>query len=327
MQPAMLTRRLVLSAPLLALGARAAVAARPGFEAFLDGVAAEARDQGISDATLRQALRGLQPNARVLELDRAQPEFTQTWQHYRDTRLSGTRIAAGQAIYAQDRDLLDAVRTELRVDPAVIMGIWGLETNYGGFTGGFNVVQALATLAWDGRRASYFRPELLAALGILDNGDVSFPRMLGSYAGAMGQPQFMPTSFRRYAVDFDGDGKRDIWDDRSDVLASIANYLGKSGWRAGEPWGVAVSLPPSVGAADAGKPGRAAVSAWARRGVRLADGQRLPRGDLPAYLVLPAGEGGDAFLVYPNFAAIRRYNPSDFYALAVGLLGDRVAEA
>jgi membrane-bound lytic murein transglycosylase B len=320
----MLKRRLVLTAPLLALGATPAVAA-DGFAAFLDSVAAEARYKGISDATVRQALRGLQPNQKVLELDRAQPEFTQTWEHYRDTRLSSTRIAAGRSIYGQDRDLLAAVRTELQVDPAVIMGIWGLETNYGSFTGGFNVVDALATLAWDGRRASYFRPELLAALGILDHGDVSFARMLGSYAGAMGQPQFMPTSFRRYAVDFDGDGKRDIWDDRSDVLASIANYLGKSGWRAGEPWGVAVSVPDTVGEADAGKARRAPVSTWARRGVRLADGRRLPHAEVPAYLVLPAGEGGDAFLAYPNFAAIRRYNPSDFYALAVGLLGDRMA--
>jgi membrane-bound lytic murein transglycosylase B len=326
MHRSMLTRRLVLAAPVLALGARAARAQSSGFDSFLDGVATQARAQGVSEAILRQALRGLRPNHKVLELDRAQPEFTQTWQHYRDTRLSSTRIASGQAIYGQDRALLAAVRTELAVDPAVIMGIWGLETNYGSYTGGFNVVDALATLAWDGRRASYFRPELLAALGILNHGDVSVDRMLGSYAGAMGQPQFMPTSFRRYAVDFDGDGKRDIWDDRSDVLASIANYLAKSGWRAGEPWGVQVRLPPQMGPADAGKESRASLTAWARRGVRLADGRRL-RGDLPAYLVLPAGQGGDAFLAYPNFAAIRRYNPSDFYALAVGLLGDRVAEA
>jgi membrane-bound lytic murein transglycosylase B len=315
----MLTRRLALTAPLLALAAAPA-----GFEGFLAGVAAQARDLGISDRVLRTALSGLRPNQKVLDLDRNQAEFTQTWEHYRDVRLSSTRVGLGRTAYGQDRDLFAAVRTELRVDAAVIAGIWGIETNYGGFTGGFNVVDALATLAWDGRRASYFRPELLAALGILDHGDVSFPRMLGSYAGAMGQPQFMPTSFKRYAVDFDGDGRRDIWDDRSDVLASIANYLAHSGWRAGEPWGVAVSIPQSIGEADTGKDGRAPLSAWARRGVRLADGAPLPRTDLPAYLLLPGGEGGDAFLAYPNFAAIRRYNPSDFYALSVGLLGDLV---
>jgi membrane-bound lytic murein transglycosylase B len=320
----MLTRRLTLAAPLLALSAVRTRAA-PSFEGFLAGIAAQAHDQGVSDRTLHQALTGLRPNPKVLELDRAQPEFTQTWAHYRDTRLSATRIGLGRTAYGQDRSLLAAVQTELQVDAAVIMGIWGMETNYGGFLGGFNVIEALATLAWDGRRASYFRPELLAALGILDHGDVSFPRMLGSYAGAMGQPQFMPTSFRRYAVDFDGDGKRDIWDDRSDVLASIANYLAHSGWRLGEPWGAAVTVPPGLGEADAGKSGRAPLSAWARRGVRMANGERL-RGDLSAYLVLPGGEGDDAFLAYPNFAAIRRYNPSDFYALAVGMLGDRVVQ-
>ena len=313
----MLTRRLTLAAPLLALSPLRARAA-PGFEGFLAGVASQARGQGISERTLNQALTGLRPNQKVLELDRAQPEFTQTWEHYRDTRLSPTRIALGRTAYTQDRDLLAAVQTELQVDAAVIMGIWGMETNYGGFTGGFNVVEALATLAWDGRRASYFRPELLAALGILDHGDVSFPRMLGSYAGAMGQPQFMPTSFRRYAVDFDGDGKRDIWDDRSDVLASIANYLQRSGWRIGEPWGVAVTVPPGLNDS-----GHASLTAWSQRGVRLADGGAL-RGDISAHLLVPGGEGGDAFLAYPNFAAIRRYNPSDFYALAVGMLGDRV---
>ena len=318
----MLTRRTTLGAPLLALGS-------PGsFATFLGSVASQARAQGVSARVLSAALDGLRPNARVLELDRAQPEFTQTWAHYRDTRLSSTRIAAGRAAFGQDRSLLAAVRTELAVDAGVIMGIWGLETNYGSFTGGFNVVEALATLAWNGRRARYFRPELLAALGILEHGDVTAGRMLGSYAGAMGQPQFMPTSFRRYAVDFDGDGRRDIWNDRSDVLASIANYLARSGWRAGEPWGAAVRLPEGIGRGDAGVGGRAAGAAWARRGVRPIEGGRLA-GDLPAYLVLPGGEGGDAFgdafLAYPNFAAIRRYNPSDFYALAVGLLGDRVS--
>jgi membrane-bound lytic murein transglycosylase B len=319
----MLTRRAIFAAPLLAVSAKEAGAAQ-SFGGFLNGVASEARGHGVSDRILREALSGLTPNQKVLELDQRQPEFTQTWAHYRDTRLSPTRLSNGRALFADDRALLAAVRTELRVDPGVIMGVWGLETNYGSYTGGFGVVQALATLAWNGRRAQYFRPELLAALGILEHGDVSVARMVGSYAGAMGQPQFMPTSYRRYAVDFDGDGKRDIWDDRSDVLASIANYLAHSGWRAGEPWGVAVEVPDGIGENDAGRSGRAPVAAWARRGVRAAGGGRLPIVDGPAYLLLPGGQGGDAFLAFPNFAAIRRYNPSDFYALAVGMLGDRV---
>lgn len=318
-----LTRRATFAAPLMALGS-APARAGSGFAGFLDSVAAEARARGVSEAVLRAALSGLQPNQKVLALDRSQPEFTQTWSHYRDTRLSATRISNGQGLYVEDRSLLAAIRTQYGVDPGVIMGIWGLETNYGAYTGGFNVVEALATLAWDGRRARYFRSELIAALRILEHGDVSVPGMVGSYAGAMGQPQFMPSSFDRYAVDFDGDGKRDIWTDRSDVLASIANYLARSGWRPGEGWGIAVSLPAGAGDTATGQQSRAPLAAWAQRGVRLADGTMLPRSAVPAYLLLPGGAGGDAFLALPNFGAIRRYNPSDFYALAVGMLGDRV---
>lgn len=321
----MLTRRfLVTAAPLAAAGPSAPAQAAGSFAAFISGVWAEGRRAGISEAILNEALGALQPNQKVLDLDRRQPEFTLTWDHYRSTRLSDQRIALGRAQWLQHRTLLQQVRAAYRVDPGVIMGIWGLESNYGGYTGGFNVVEALATLAWDGRRAGFFRQELMAALRILEAGDVTFPRMLGSYAGAMGQPQFMPSSFFRYAVDFDGNGRRDIWNNTADVLASIANYLAQSGWRGGEPWGEQVVLPPGFDPAGAGRDNRRSVAEWSRLGLRRLDGGELiPRG-IPAALILPDGGGGEAFLAYPNFSVIRRYNPSDFYALTVGMLGDLV---
>jgi len=319
----MLTRRFLLAAAPAAFAAPAR-AATGSFASFISGVWAEGRRAGIGEAVLGQALGGLRPNRKVLDLDSSQPEFTMTWEHYRTTRLSDQRIALGRSHWRPNRAVLAQVQAAYGVDPGVVMGIWGLESNYGGFTGGFNVVDALATLAWDGRRARFFHPELMAALRILDAGDVSFPRMLGSYAGAMGQPQFMPTSFFRYAVDFDGSGRRDIWDDTADVLASIANYLAKSGWRAGEPWGEQVALPAGFDPIAAGRENRQPVAQWSRIGVRRADGGALaPRASMAA-VILPDGEGGEAFLVYRNFSAIRRYNPSDFYALTVGMLGDLV---
>ena len=294
------------------------------FPSFVGSRRAEARRAGISERTLDRALAGLQPNAKVLELDRHQPEFTLTWDRYRATRLSEQRIANGRDAFRQNRPTLLAISSRFGVDPGVIVGIWGLESNYGGYTGGFGVVEALATLAWEGRRATFFRAELISAFRILDHGDVTPQRMTGSYAGAMGQPQFMPSSYQRYAVDFDGDGRRDIWDSRADVLASIANYLAKSGWRAGEPWGQPVRVPPGLDVARTGRENRRTLGEWMRMGVTRADGRPFSRGDVPAALVLPDGAGGEAFATYGNFNVIRRYNPSDYYALSVGLLGDSV---
>lgn len=294
------------------------------FGTFLASVRIEARRGGISDAVISQAFAGIRPNQKVIELDQRQPEFTQTWAQYRTSRLSDARISAGRNVYGQNRPLLDAITRRFGPSAAVVMGVWGIETNFGGYTGGFNVIEALATLAWEGRRAAYFRKELIAALHILQDGDISPRRMTGSYAGAMGQPQFMPSNFATYAVDFEGNGRRDIWDSRPDALASIANYLAKSGWRAGEPWGQPVLAPSNIDPGLAGRDRRQALGEWMRLGVRRIDGTAFSRTDVPAALLLPDGSGGDAFLVYANFAAIRRYNPSDFYALAVGLLGEAV---
>jgi membrane-bound lytic murein transglycosylase B len=320
----MLSRRtLIASSVLLPLPA---LAQEGSYAGFLDGVRAEARRAGISEPTLRAAPFGATPNAHVLELDRHQPEFTLTWAQYRAKVLPQSRLVAAREAFARHRGVLTEVWQRYGVDPRVIVGIWGLESNFGARTGGFNVVEALATLAYDGRRASFFRAELMSSLRILDHGDVSPQGMTGSYAGAMGQPQFMPSSYLRYAVDFTGDGQRNIWTSLPDVFASVGNYLGRSGWKAGEIWGQPVRVPAglvSPGGRDDVRP----LGQWERDGVRREDGAPFrPEGHgTAAALLLPDGTGGDAFLVYGNFKAIRRYNPSDFYALAVGLLGDAAA--
>ncbi len=302
-----------------------AARAQDGFGGFLSGVRAEARRSGIRDATLDAAFAGISPNQKVIDADRKQPEFTMTWTRYRGFTMSDKRIARGRDAYAANRDLFARVSERYRVDVAPIAGIWGLESNFGTDTGSYNVIEALATLAWEGRRAAFFRSQLLSALKILDHGDVVPGRMMGSYAGAMGQPQFMPDSYLRYAVDFEGNGRRDIWDSRADVLASIANYLAMSGWRYGEPTCQPITVPPQIDAGSVGRDVKRPLGEWQRMGVRRADGSAFSRPDPVGAVVMPDGAGGAAFMVYANFTAIRRYNPSDFYALAVSLLGDMVS--
>ena len=302
----------------------AARAQQDSFAAFLAGVRAEARRSGVRDSTLDAAFAGISVNQKVIDADRKQPEFTMTWVRYRSFTMSDKRVARGRDAYAANRDLFARVSQRYRVDVAPIAGIWGLESNFGTDTGSFNVIEALATLAWEGRRAAFFRSQLISALKILDHGDVQPSRMLGSYAGAMGQPQFMPDSYLHYAVDFDGNGRRDIWDSRGDVLGSIANYLALSGWRYGEPACQPIQVPPEIDASTVGREVRRPLGEWQRMGVRRGDGSAFSRLDPVGAVVMPDGDGGAAFMVYANFAAIRRYNPSDFYALAVSLLGDMV---
>ena len=315
----MLKRRWLLAASLSTLAT-----AQDSFQGFLVRIRTEARRAGISAATVERAFSGVQPNQKVLEHERHQPEFTMTWAQYRALLVTEQRIAAGRAAFQQNRELLARVQDRFGVDPGVITGIWGLESSFGTGMGEFHVVEALATLAWEGRRASFFRGELLAALRILDHGDVTPVHMLGSYAGAMGQPQFMPSSYLRYAVDFEVHGRRDIWTSKPDVLGSIANYLAQSGWRGGEPWGQAVRGQAGLDLAAGASEGRRSVDEWARLGIRAIDGGPLRRINGLAAVLLPDGPAGEAFLTFANFGAIRRYNPSDFYALAVGLLGDAI---
>jgi membrane-bound lytic murein transglycosylase B len=323
----MLSRRVLLSAaPLAALPLTAPRAAGLGFDAFLRALRAEALRGGIRPDVVGAALSGLSPNPKILQLDHHQPEFTLTWAQYRARVLPNARLQAGAEALRSHQPLFAQVEQRYGVNPGVIIGIWGLESGFGAKTGNYGVVEALATLAYDGRRAGYFRSELMNSLRILNDGDISPRGMTGSWAGAMGQPQFMPSSYLHYAVDFDGDGRRDIWTSMPDVFGSVGNYLAKCGWRAGEPWVQPVLVPAGyAGVAD--RDSARTLGAWEAAGIRRIDGTRFSRQDVHGALVLPDGPGGEAFMVYPNFHVIRRYNPSDYYALAVGLLGNRSLEA
>lgn len=296
-----------------------------GYNQFLAGVRSDALRMGVSGGILDQALALNTPNAKVLQLDRHQPEFTLTWAQYRDRVIGSTRLANAASAYRDNSTLLTGLWDRFRVDPRAVIGIWGLESNFGTRIGSFGVVDALATLAYDGRRSAFFRSELMNALKILGHGAITPRAMLGSYAGAMGQPQFMPSSYLRYAVSFDGSGQADIWTSRADSFASIANYLGKCGWVAGQPWGQPVSLTRPIDPSQAGRQTVRALGDWQAMGVRRQDGQDFSRSDIRGALLLPDGASGDAFMVYDNFNVIRRYNPSDFYALAVGLIGNAAA--
>ena len=321
----MVNRRVMILGAALPFFARP-VLAQDEFGGFLNGLRAEARRAGIREATLQQAFAGVQPNQRVIELDRRQPEFTLTWPEYRARLLPDSRLQAAQENYARERGLLVQVEQRFGVDPLIIMGIWGIESAFGANKGSYRLIEALSTLAWEGRRAAYFRTELINALRILDQGDVTPARLTGGYAGAMGQPQFMPSSYLRYAVDFDGDGRRDIWDDKADVFGSIANYLAKNGWRRDEPWAQAVRLPAGFDTAAAGRDNRRSLGDWMRAGVRRQDGSGFERPEILGAVVVPGGAAaGEGYMTYANFNVIRRYNPSDFYALAVGLLGAAAA--
>ena len=317
-----------------ALGAAAfgATAARPasarpadGFDGFLSGLRADARRAGVGDDTFDRAFAGVSPNQRVIELDRKQPEFTMTWAQYKERVLPIGRIAAARENAQAQAGLMRRVGDRFGVDPFTVVGIWGIESAFGANKGKFRLTEALATLAWEGRRAKFFRAELIAALRILQQGDVTPERMTGGYAGAMGQPQFMPSSYLRFAVDFDGDGRRDIWNSVPDVMGSVANYLARSGWKGAEPWGQPIQVPAEFDASIAGRDNKRSLAEWMGMGVRREDGSGFSRPEVAGAVLLPDGRGGDAFMVYDNFNAIRRYNPSDFYALAVGLLGNAAA--
>jgi len=297
---------------------------RQAFARWLADFRAKARASGISEATLRTALDEAQFLSDIIPLDRAQPEFTRTPWAYLDTAVSPQRIATGQEKLQDVRREADAAAARYGVPASIMVAIWGMESNYGSNYGNTPTVDALATLGFDGRREEWARGELLAALKIIDKGDIDRAHMIGSWAGAMGQTQFMPSNFLAYAVDADGDGRRDIWGSMADVTASTANFLARSGWQAGKPWGVEVQLPAGFDHARADPSVRQAATQWAAEGVRSMDGQALP--DLTdGSILLPAGARGPAFLVGANFRAILRYNNSTSYALAVGLLSQRLA--
>ncbi|MBI1775118.1 MAG: lytic murein transglycosylase [Proteobacteria bacterium] len=294
------------------------------FAQWLDGFKREAEEKGLSPATLDRTLARVQPIPRVLELDRRQPEVTLTFQQYIERVINDRRVETARRLLGEHRPLLARVSQRYGVQPRFIVALWGIETDFGRFTGDFSVFAALATLAYDGRRSNFFRGELMQALRIVEAGYATPEQMRGSWAGAMGQSQFMPSSFLKYAVDYEERGRRDIWTSLPDVFASIANYLKENGWQGDQTWGRAVKLPQGFDAALVGLTVARPLPEWHALGARRPDGGPLPARELPASLVLPGGPEGPAFLVYGNYRAIMRYNPSIFYATAVGQLADRI---
>jgi len=301
-----------------------AVAVQP-FAEWLAELRTEALRRGISEGVLDDALGGIEPIPRVIELDRNQPEFTLTFKEYLARVAPEDRIATGRKKLAQNRALLDEISREFGVPPHMIVALWGIETDFGRLRGGFQVVPALATLAYDGRRSNFFRAQLFDALTILDQGHIKPADMLGSWAGAMGQCQFMPSSFLNFAVDHDGDGRKDIWNSPADVFASAANLLAGNGWERGWTWGRPARLPDVFDLGVRGLDTQKPLAEWQALGIRRSDGRDLPKADIDASLVMPDGPDGPVFLVYNNFRAILRWNRSDYFALTAGYLADRIA--
>ena len=296
-----------------------------GFERWISGFRAEALSRGVSARTFDAAFRGAKLNRKVIDRDRSQSEFTKQLWEYLDTAVSDTRIANGREKVNELRRHLAQIEQRYDVDARAFVAIWGLESAYGAYMGTDNIIEALATLAYEGRREKFAKQQLIEALKIIQRGDITPDRMAGSWAGAMGHTQFIPTSYQAYAQDFDGDGRRDVWnrDDPRDALASTANYLKEFGWQKGQPWGVEIRIPAGFNYAAADLKIKKPVRDWNSLGVRLIDGNPIPNYD-EAAIMLPAGANGPAFAVFRNFFVIKRYNNANSYAMAVGHLGDRI---
>ena len=294
------------------------------FVRWVDEFRISARAAGIDEATLQIALDEVRLVPRVIELDQKQPEFTRPVWDYLDNALSMQRIARGQDKLLQLRPVIEPIAARYGVPAEVLVAIWGMESNYGSNVGDIPTIDALATLGFEGRREQWARGQLLAALKVLQNRDIDRAQMIGSWAGAMGQTQFLPSNFLAYAVDADGDGRRDIWNSLPDVMASTANFLASFGWQVGQPWGFEVRLPVGFDYARSDLDVRQSATEWTNEGVQSMDDAPLPALTDSAIL-LPAGARGPAFLVGPNFRAILRYNNASSYALAVALLAQRLA--
>jgi membrane-bound lytic murein transglycosylase B len=294
------------------------------FHNCLEGLWPQAARRGVSRAAFDRSTTGLTPDLRIMDLMDSQPEFTKSFWDYLDILVNDARIENGRAILAQHRTIFDAVEKEYGVDRHVIAAIWGVESNYSTQIGERSVIRSTATLACIGRRQDYFRDEFLSALEILARGDVRVEQLKGSWAGAFGPTQFMPTSFKRYAIDFDGDGRRDVVDSIPDLVASTANNLKKDGWVTGQTWGYEVVIPKSFNYLLADRSRVMTMHEWERSGIRRVGDKAFPRGDDRGYLLVPAGAQGPGFLMLQNFRVIMKYNPAEAYALAIGYLADRV---
>ncbi len=295
------------------------------FSKCLVELTTKAKAAGVSSKTINNSLANAKLNMQVVQLDRKQPEFTTSFADYFNRRVTAQRVNEGRALLSKHHELLMRIEQQYGVPAPYLLAFWGLETNFGNYFGNIPVVDSLATLACDARRSAFFTTELINALRILDAGDISPNKMIGSWAGAMGNFQFMPSSFLQNAVDFDGDHKRDLWNSKPDALASAANFLRNLGWRADQRWGREVKLPRDFPFLEAGLKNTKATNEWRKLGVMRADNAALPTTEFTASLLVPAGHQGPAFLVYDNFNVIMRWNRSEFYAIAVGQLADQIA--
>lgn len=302
-------------------------AADADFTRCLDQLRAPARAAKVQDEAFTRFTQGLQPDMSVIEKLNFQPEFKLPIWDYLAALVDDERVADGQARLAEHAALLEQVQQRHGVDPATVVAVWGVESNFGRNFGSYPLVQALGTLSCYGRRQAFFRGEFYATLRILQSGDIAPERLVGSWAGAFGHTQFMPSTFERLAVDGDGDGRRDLIDNTADALASTANFLQRAGWQAGQPWGFEVKLPEGFNASGEGRRIKRPISEWVARGLRRVNGSPLPQDLGPAGLLLPAGPQGPAFLVFKNFDALYSYNAAESYGLAIAHLSDRLRGA
>lgn len=311
--------------PIATMGAKMETAGTTaGLQSWIAGFRGRALTAGISAGVFDAAMANLEHLPDVVRRDRNQNEFTKTIWDYLDTATSEDRVAGGTRALAKYGDLLDRIEQAYGVDKDVVVAIWGLESAYGAVRGDIRTLEALATLAYDGRRGAFFEAQLLAALQILQSGDTTADRMVGSWAGAMGHTQFMPSSYQDFAVDFTGDGRRDIWgNDPADALASTAAYLATNGWTTGQLWGLEVRLPDGFDYGQTGERVKRTVAEWQASGVQPWRGGALPDHG-PASVLLPGGVRGAAFLIFANFQVIETYNTADAYVIAVGHLADRI---
>jgi len=309
-----------------------------GFANYVVELKAEALSKGFSQALIDESFANVKFHKRAVKADRAQPENVETLDTYLPKRVPKWKVDKARALYKEHKELLTQIGDKYQVQPRFIVALWGLETNFGKFTGGYNVVSALSTLAYEGRREVFFKKQLMAALTILEQGHISSDNMKGSWAGAMGQNQFMPTSFLSYAVDGDGDGKKDIWQNKTDVFSSMANYLQKEGWNDELTWGRQVKLPKdfdytlaipkNTGSRKnwlkAWAETERTLSQWQALGVRRADGTNLPTVDIKAALVFPDDKNGRVYLAYDNYKSLMHWNLSYYFVSSVGHLSDRI---
>lgn len=304
--------------------ASSAQATNINFHTWLAGVRQEAIHNGISPNTVDRAFANAQFLPKVIELDRKQPETTITFQQYLNNVVTQARIQKARRLYQENRVLLETIGKRYGVQPRFIVALWGIESNFGENTGGFSIINSLATLGYEGRRSTFFRAELINALKILDQGHISVAEMKGSWAGAMGQTQFMPSSFLKFAVDYDGNGKRDIWHSKADAFASIANYLASVGWDDEYTWGRQVTVPAAIDSRLVDIKKEKNLQAWRREGIQPRNGGILPDAPIQASLIRPHPKDNLYYLAYPNYKVVLKWNRSLYFATAVGIFSDAI---